>query len=608
MSELHNLDAEQAVEIAKRRPTWRVFPCDPATKAPLVGAWKETASRDPDKIRRMFERRPDAMIGCALDPGVLVIDIDHKPDQGHDATKSLTKLFARFPELITAPRTRTPSGGLHLWLVYDPSEDDLPQHQLAPGVDTRVGGKGYVIVPPSKRADGGQYTSVGNSSEPPTASQALIDAVRTGWKPPSPRRPIASAAPMNGESSVYADAALRYELGAVAGAQPGTRNTALNRAAYSLAGLVATGELPESYVRARLEAAALACGLDEKEALATIESGFRAGMGAPRDVSAREGRAPSSTREEAQSKPEPQAVSHLRAFREWIDEAIEAHEIAAEHGFHPEAALSGLPTLDDKTGGILPGQVMVIAARPSMGKSLVGLRYAIGVAETRRPVVFFSLEMSGAEHGARAIAAAGGFSYSRFLRGDSEGLPLVRVQDIANRLGDLPIWGDDRGVLTPAQYAAQLREAIARHGKPGLVVIDHGGLMEGAGKSDYERMNSVLAALKAQAQELRLATLVLAQLNRDAEKRSDKRPQMADLRDSGKWEENAHIVAMLYRDAYYAEREPEVKGDRDAEDERRLRAGSRKLEISILKNRNGPTGRVELRCDVVTGEVGELGT
>jgi hypothetical protein len=283
-------------------------------KNPLVKGGFKGAVTDPKEVRRLFNR-PSVLIGVAPPVGVLVVDIDHHPEQGLNAPETLAKLLGRFPELLAAPRTRTGSGGFHLWLSYDPREA-LVQRDLMQGVNTRVGGKGYVIVPPSIRGDGGRYVFEGDERALAIAPAALLGVLRRDRpvsKPKSSangamRRPQQS---VHGGLSPYVAAAMNAELRAVASASEGGRNNQLNKAAFSLAGYVASGDLQEGQTRADLLAAALAAGLDEQEAQTTIESGFRAGLELPRDIpepGGRSGNGRASTDDRAglqDDEPEP---------------------------------------------------------------------------------------------------------------------------------------------------------------------------------------------------------------------------------------------------------------------------------------------------------------
>lgn len=296
-----------------------------------------------------------------------------------------------------------------------------------------------------------------------------------------------------------------------------------------------------------------------------------------------------------------------KAWSRVMAETLEAMTQAYEHGGHPDAIPSGLDALDRLLGGALPGWVTVLAARPSMGKSLLALKWALEAAERDRPVLFLSLEQNAAEHGARALGAGAGIEYARALHGDVNEQEFRAIAERARASVDLPVWIDDEGVVSPADYALAVRRFLAERGataKP-MVVIDHGGLMDGEGRSDYERINAVLKAIKQVAQATQVVTLCVAQLSRNVEMRANKRPQLSDLRDSGKWEENAHQIAMLYRDAYYAGREPACEEPLD-EDKRLARAVSTDLEISVQKNRNGPTGVGAVFCNVKTGEIRDL--
>jgi putative DNA primase/helicase len=262
---------------------WHVFPCSPKSKRPLTENGLNDATRDSSIIQGWWKKWPGAMIGVATgsQSGFFAIDLDHDPDKGLDgiATFESLKNGSDLPETIT---TQTPRGGRHLWFKYVSGVKNSAG-KIAPGVDVRGEG-GYVIAPPSRRADGVEYQFlVDDRDGPADAPQWLLDLLlpkESAFKQREQRDETDHA------DGNYARAALERECAAVTSAQPGGRNHSLNRAAFSLGQLVASGALSDSEVHDRLYGAAVATGLVKDDGRAAVEktiaSGLAAGMGKPR--------------------------------------------------------------------------------------------------------------------------------------------------------------------------------------------------------------------------------------------------------------------------------------------------------------------------------------
>jgi len=241
----------------------------------------------------------------------------------------------------------------------------------------------------------------------------------------------------------------------------------------------------------------------------------------------------------------------------------------------------GLPTgfveLDRQLGSMRAGQLIVLGARPSMGKSALALDIALKVAETGRPVLFVSAEMGRHEIGTR-ILARGGVSSERLLSGQLDKLDFERVERHRARLTGVPLHIDDSPNTTLLAIRSKARRLAARDGL-GLVVVDYLQLVTGEGRRERRELEvaEVSRGLKALARELAVPVLALAQLNRAVELRSNKRPVLADLRESGQLEQDADVVLLLHRAEMY---------DLDAD------PGA--AEVIVAKHRNGPTGSVHL--------------
>lgn len=232
---------------------------------------------------------------------------------------------------------------------------------------------------------------------------------------------------------------------------------------------------------------------------------------------------------------------------------------------------SGFLDLDRLTGGWKPGEFVILAARPSMGKTAIAFQFAANAAQRGYPVAFFSLEMSKQALAARLIQAK-----SRF----------IGVRAAAKVVASLPMHVEDRAGVTAAQILQRLRTMIRDDGVR-VAFIDYIGLIAAErGQSPYERMSSLSKAMKNLAREANIPIVCLAQINRAAATREDNRPQLSDLRDSGQIEEDADVAMFLHREEYYH------RGDAAWFHDHQDKVGQ--AELLVLKNRNGRAGVVKL--------------
>lgn len=252
---------------------------------------------------------------------------------------------------------------------------------------------------------------------------------------------------------------------------------------------------------------------------------------------------------------------------------------------HQEIALPGLSCgfydLDAVTSGFQRSDLIIVAGRPSMGKTALGLGMAANIAkEHRLPVAIFSLEMSKEQLAQRLLASEAGIESNRLRSGRISQNELEPLSRAIGTLSELPIFIDDSATLTVMQMRSQARRLQAEQsGKLGLVLLDYLQLMEGS-RSDnrVQELSRITRNLKGLARELNTPVIALSQLSRGVEQRTNKRPMMSDLRESGSIEQDADLVIMLYRDSYYNPDSP----DRDV------------AEVIVTKHRNGPTGTVKL--------------
>ncbi|MCW5625791.1 MAG: replicative DNA helicase [Burkholderiales bacterium] len=241
---------------------------------------------------------------------------------------------------------------------------------------------------------------------------------------------------------------------------------------------------------------------------------------------------------------------------------------------------TGIEKLDDLTGGLEPGQLVLIAGRPGSGKTILGLNIADHVARLNgASVLLFSLEMSRRELALRLMASRSAVPVHA-MRSGTATVQQWEAMNATTADSRRPLFIDDKPAVSVAYVRAKARRWKRSHGLQ-LIVIDYLQLMRGQGDNRVQEVGSISRGLKALAKELEIPIVALAQLSRAASGRADARPQLSDLRDSGELEQDADIVVMLHREELHRDA-PEWKG---------------LAELFVRKNRNGPAGRIVLRCD-----------
>ncbi|HEY9691215.1 MAG TPA: replicative DNA helicase [Oculatellaceae cyanobacterium] len=254
---------------------------------------------------------------------------------------------------------------------------------------------------------------------------------------------------------------------------------------------------------------------------------------------------------------------------------------------HEEVALPGLTCgfydLDAMTGGFQKSDLIIIAARPSMGKTALSLNIAYNIAAAHRlPVAVFSLEMSKEQLVQRLLASEAGIESNRLRSGRISQNEWEPLSQAVGMLSELPIFIDDTANMAVMQMRSQARRLQAEsNGKLGIILLDYLQLMEGGSDNRVQELSKITRSLKGLARELNVPVIALSQLSRGVEARTNKRPMMSDLRESGSIEQDADLIMMIYRDAYYNPDTP----DRDI------------TELIIAKHRNGPTGTIKLLFD-----------
>ena len=266
------------------------------------------------------------------------------------------------------------------------------------------------------------------------------------------------------------------------------------------------------------------------------------------------------------------------------DAMKEAFEILQQR-YESQGSVTGLPTgfhdFDEMTAGLQPSDLIVLAARPAMGKTTLALNIAEYAAlKSKKAVVVFSMEMSASQLAFRLISSIGRINAGRLKTGQLEDEDWSRVTMAMKMLSESKIFIDDEPALSPAKLLSKARRLKREHDL-GLVVVDYLQLMQVPGNSENRatEISEISRSLKAMAKELSLPVIALSQLNRGLESRTDKRPVMSDLRESGAIEQDADIILFIYRDEYY---------NKDSNDKGLA-------EVIISKHRNGATGMVKLK-------------
>ena len=272
--------------------------------------------------------------------------------------------------------------------------------------------------------------------------------------------------------------------------------------------------------------------------------------------------------------------------------AIKAYE-KIEENYNKGGGLTGLATkikgIDSMTGGLEKGDYVILAARPSMGKTAMMLEIAENVAKQKKSVLVFSLEMMKEKLMNRLFANLTKIPLERIKTGELTSPEWSKLAETANFISTQKLFFDDKGGQTVNELRSKARKIKIQYGLD-LIVIDYIGKIQGKGENRNQELSKISNSLKDLAKELEVPVIVLCQLSRACEGRTDHRPMLSDLRESGSIEQDADIVMMLYRDEYY-----------NAETEEK-----NILENIITKNRDGKTGTVKLFWDGNTQTIGDL--
>ncbi|MGE5624794.1 MAG: replicative DNA helicase [Bacillota bacterium] len=265
-------------------------------------------------------------------------------------------------------------------------------------------------------------------------------------------------------------------------------------------------------------------------------------------------------------------------INELMAKAVDRLDTLVHADSHVTGVATGLNRFDDMTAGLQPGDLVIIAGRPSMGKTSFAMNIAENAAIGNQvPTAIFSMEMSGEQLAMRLISSLGRIDQQKVRTGKLDDIDWKRVSSAISIMSKAPMYIDDTGALTPTELRARARR-LKRDHNLGLMVVDYLQLMQvpGTRENRATEISEICRSLKGLARELKVPVIALSQLNRSVEQRDDKRPIMSDLRESGSIEQDADVIVFIYRDEVY---------NKDSEDKG-------VAEIIIGKQRNGPTGTV----------------
>ena len=256
---------------------------------------------------------------------------------------------------------------------------------------------------------------------------------------------------------------------------------------------------------------------------------------------------------------------------------------------------SGFPALDNLTTGFHDGEMIIIAARPAVGKTAFVLNIAqkVAVADPKLPVVIFSLEMPDTSLVNRMLAAEGNINSQHMRTGKLESEEWDSLVVATDSLAKTNIYIDDTPGIRVTDIRSKLRRLYKREGQLGLVIIDYLQLIEGTrNEGRQQEVSAISRAIKMMAMEMNVPIIALSQLSRSVEQRQDKRPMLSDIRESGSIEQDADIVAFLYRDDYYEKSNDDGDNQNDPRDEEQQDIGE--IEVILEKNRSGARGTARL--------------
>jgi replicative DNA helicase len=311
-------------------------------------------------------------------------------------------------------------------------------------------------------------------------------------------------------------------------------------------------------------------------------------------------------------------------FRDALSDAIDMASAAYQRDGHLSGLSTGLIDLDSRMGGLQRSDLIVLAGRPSMGKTSLATNIAYNVAKKYRAeqdetgatktvdggvVGFFSLEMAAEQLATRILAEQAEISSSKIRRGMITEDEFRRLAAASQEMSVVPLFIDQTGGISIAQLAARARKLKRQHGLD-LLVVDYIQLLSGSkrtGEGRVQEVTEITTGLKALGKELEVPIIALSQLSRQVEQREDKRPQLSDLRESGSIEQDADVVLFVYREEYYVERTKPSEGTPEFADwQVKMESVSGRAEVIIGKQRHGPVGTVNLSFESEFTRFGNL--
>jgi len=310
------------------------------------------------------------------------------------------------------------------------------------------------------------------------------------------------------------------------------------------------------------------------------------------------------------------ASSGFSSFAKAVTQSVDMAAAAYESGSGVSGISTGFVDFDRKMGGLHPSDLIILAGRPSMGKTALATNMAFNIARSRLNalrsgdyenqqdkggvVAFFSLEMSAEQLASRLLSDAAAIESDRIRRGQITKAEYERLADKAAELQQLPLHIDETGAISIAKLTARARRLQRMMGLD-VVVVDYLQLVTSSNRKSEGRVQEVseiTQGLKALAKDLKVPVIALSQLSRQVENREDKRPQLSDLRESGSIEQDADAVLFVYREAYYVERlEPREGTPEHLEWQQKVSAIKNEADVIIGKQRHGPIGTVKLFFD-----------
>jgi replicative DNA helicase len=304
--------------------------------------------------------------------------------------------------------------------------------------------------------------------------------------------------------------------------------------------------------------------------------------------------------------------------------AIEMAGAAYQRDGHLSGLSTGLTDLDNKLGGLQSSDLIILAGRPSMGKTALATNIAYNIAKSYRGeqqpdgtikavdgaiVGFFSLEMSAEQLATRILSEQAEIGSEKIRRGMINEDEFRKLVEVSRVMSESPLYIDQTGGISIAQLAARARKLKRQKGL-GVLIVDYLQLLSGSSKRNDNRVQEVTeitTGLKALAKELAVPIIALSQLSRQVEQREDKRPQLSDLRESGSIEQDADVVMFVYREEYYVERLKPQEGTAEFNEwQQKMMAVSGRAEVIIGKQRHGPVGTVELAFESHLTRFGNL--